>query len=344
ASDVYKRQILQSASTRTAPAYSMRYWAKGSRVAVRGANSGLTEFQDFAVYNLGTNPDVIRATVDPGTLPAGWSCAITDGVSDYSGYVDLPLQPGEGRIFRLKVDVGGSGYALPKVVLTSDNLPGKTRDIPYGVLTDDLEVLLVDDDGAESYEALRAAALESAGATYGIWPRSFAEVAGADLLNFPIVDWNTALSYPTLDAGDRDALSAYLDGGGRLLLSGQEIGWELDDTGGSALDWYHDYLHADFISDDSNQNVVNGIPGDPISDGLSLSLTASLNPYPDVIAPFDGAATPIFNYGTGTQRAGLKVDTGTYKVVYLGFGVEAITTQESRDLLTQRAINWLRQG
>ncbi len=335
------KSILQSRSSRPDPAYSIRYWKKGSSIAVRPPASGVHEFQEMAIYNLGTNPDVIRATIDPGTIPADWSFVLSDGVNEYSTFVDVSLAPGEGRIFQAKMSVGDSGHGVARVVLTSDHLPGTIREIPYGVVTDDLQVLVVDDDGAQNYESLHAAALDALGVTYGIWPRAIAEVAGSDLMNFDLVAWGTALSYPTLDAADRAALGAYLDAGGKLFLSGQEIGWEMNDTGGPAIAWYNQYLHANFVSDDANQNVVNGISGDPISNGLSIPLTAALNPYPDIISPRDGMATPIFNYGSGTNRAGLKVDTGVYKLVYLGFGYEAITAEANRTLLMQRVLGWL---
>jgi hypothetical protein len=180
------------------------------------------------------------------------------------------------------------------------------------------------------------------GATFGVWPTTIASPTAADLQSFPIVSWHTAMSYPTLDASDRAALGTYLTGGGKLFVSGQEIGWEMNDQGGASLAWYHTYLHANFVNDDSNQNTVNGIAGDPISNGLSIALTASMNIYPDVVSPYDAAATPIFNYGATTSRAGLKVDTGVYKVVYCAFGVEAITTQANRDLLYTRVLGWLR--
>ncbi len=335
------RSIPQSVSTRPQPAYSLRYWAKGQRVAVRPSNSAAHEFADFAVYNLGTNADVIRVTLDPGTLPSGWTCEFTDGTDTWNSFADFSLSPAEGKILRLRVTPGTSGYAAPKFTFTSTNLPGVTRELPYSVITDDVQVLLVDDDGAQTYETMHAAALQAAGRTFGIWPTGVAQVTAADLAWFPIVSWHTALSYPTLGAADRAALGAYLDAGGRLFLSGQEIGWELNDEGGAAYQWYQNYLHANFVNDDANQNTVNGIAGDPISDGMSLALTPAMNPYPDVISPRDGAATPTFNYGSGTQRAGLKVDTGAYRLVYLGFGFETITTQANRDLLTQRVLNWL---
>ena len=109
------KEILQSVSTRVRPNYSIRYWAKGPRVVVQSPNSPAFDFQDFAIYNLGTNPDVIRATLTPGTLPSGWSVSFTDGTNTYTDYADVSLAAGEGRVFHMTVTPGASGYAQPKI-------------------------------------------------------------------------------------------------------------------------------------------------------------------------------------------------------------------------------------
>ena len=74
------------------------------------------------------------------------------------------------------------------------------------------------------------AALDAGGYEYGVWPRNDGEASGADLSQFCIVIWNLGWGFPTLTPGDRDALTAYLDGGGKLFVSGQDLGWALNDT------------------------------------------------------------------------------------------------------------------
>jgi hypothetical protein len=136
------------------------------------------------------------------------------------------------------------------------------------------------------------------------------------------------------------ALGTYLDAGGKLFISGQDLGWEMNDQGGASLAWYHQYLHANFIIDNAGSNTVTGVTGDPISDGMTMSLVPAMNPYPDGITPYDAAASIIFTYNA-TYKAALKADTGVYKVVYLGFGYEEISTPANRNLLMQRILNWL---
>ena len=53
-----------------------------------------------------------------------------------------------------------------------------------------------------------------------------------------------------------------------------------------------------------------------------------------------GAAAPEGNIGSGT--AGLRVDTGVYKVVYFAFGFEAINSAADRQVVMERVLNWLK--
>jgi len=50
-------------------------------------------------------------------------------------------------------------------------------------------------------------------------------------------------------------------------------------------------------------------------------------------------AMPVSNISSGT--AGLRVDTGTYKVVYFAFGFEGINRASDRALVMQRVLTWL---
>ncbi len=336
------QSVLQSASTRPAPDYSPRFWAKGPRVAMVPSNGQPYDFPQFGVYNLGTKPDVIRATLNPGTVPAGWSVEFTDGVTKYSNYVDLSLAPGEGKVFYLEVTPNGPGSVTPYLDVTSANLPGRDRLITYSLFTNDVQVLIVADDGGAGYSALHADAIQAAGYTCGIWPTDQGDVTAALLKTFRLVDWECGLSYPTLTLSDQAALTSYFNGGGALFLTGQDIGWEMDDNGGQYLQWYNTVLHASFVLDNAGSNSLTGVPGDPIGAGMSIALTPSLNPYPDAIAPADNYGTVAFTYDNTSYNGVLRVDTGVYKIVYLGFGFEAITSQDTRRLLMQRSLAWFK--
>jgi len=73
---------------------------------------------------------------------------------------------------------------------------------------------------------------------------------GVSLAGYDAVDWFTgenSVDDGTLDPTARALLAAYLDGGGRLLLSGSEIGFDLA-AYGQAPAFYEGYLGAVFAA------------------------------------------------------------------------------------------------
>jgi hypothetical protein len=210
---------------------------------------------------------------------------------------------------------------------------------------------VVDDDGGADYENYYTAALDSTGYSYAVWPYMDATVPASLMQRFQAVVWYTAAEYPTLDATDRAELATFLNGGGRLFINGQDIGWELarpaappSDPGGTDPTFYRGYLHASYVADDSGFTTLTGLAGDPIGDGLSFCIfcgdAADYTPYPESIWPFDPFATNFVMYGPGVS-GGIKSDTGTSKVVYLGVGFETIGDAASRATLMKRSIDWL---
>ena len=99
-------------------------------------------------------------------------------------------------------------------------------------------VLVVDDDnntvGAENAELFYTTILDSLGVDYFIHNRSYdGPLTLGQLTKSPIVIWLTEWAFPTLDEDDRNVLAAYLDMGGNLYISGQDLGWDLNEYPGT---------------------------------------------------------------------------------------------------------------
>jgi hypothetical protein len=337
------RMILQSCSSYATPDYAFRFYALGDRVQI---GSGTVQFDEFAIFNAGNLADAFQLDLDVSGLPPLWNAWILDG-DNLVQHVAVNLAPGESASYWIIMETHPDNPGGGTAVLNMTSANGRTgdRSLGYTVITADTEILLVDDDGAQNYETLYfAPALAATGRSFAIWDRNAAPVTGDVLSNFDAVVWGTGLAYPTVDASDRAALSAYLNGGGALFLTGQEIGWEMTDEGGAAIQWYHNTLHAGYVVDDTNDYTLDGVVGDPISDGISLVISggdgANNQTYPDAISPYDATAHTIFTYNAN-WKAGIAVDTGTYRVVYFGFGYEAINNAGSRALVMDRILDWL---
>ncbi len=117
----------------------------------------------------------------------------------------------------------------------------------------------------------------------------------ADLLApYDVVVWSAPYDSPGL-IGAQNAITTYLSAGGRLLLSGQDVGF-LD----AGMPYYWKYLKARLVEDSSNLWTVEGLPDGPFA-GLTITIAgpggADNQAYPDVVAPADpDAAAPVLAY------------------------------------------------
>ena len=198
-------------------------------------------------------------------------------------------------------------------------------------------ILLVDDDEGADYEIYYEKALQAGGYSY---IKIDGAPARSELLSFDSVIWITGRDFTTTLTGEDQAnLAAYLDAGGSLFLSGQDIGFNIHDTA-----FFRDYLHVEYVKDNAGIYVLEGVPGDPISDGMTIGISggdgADNQYWPSEIIPVTAYATAIFNYkddGCGAVR----VDAGSYRAVYFAFGFEAINSSSDRNEIMRRVISYL---
>ncbi|RJS75124.1 hypothetical protein CW714_00750, partial [Methanophagales archaeon] len=221
---------------------------------------------------------------------------------------------------------GGQDYALVIAPV------GRTPPMPPPA-----DILIVDDDQGANYETYYKNALHANGYNYSYCS---SPPDASVLLNYSVVIWLTGDDYTsTLTPTEQANLQTYLNNGGNLFISGQDIGY---DIGGSSF--YHDYLHANYVRDDTDIYTLNGVSGDPISDGLTIGISggdgANNQWYQSEISPRDESASTVFNYA-GDGCGAIKADTGTYKVVYFAFGFEAINNTADRNMVMDRVMRWL---
>jgi len=161
---------------------------------------------------------------------------------------------------------------------------------------------------------------------------------------YDIVIWHQPSSSPGY-VGAWPLLAGYMDAGGRLLLSGPDIGYWDDRE--STRTYYRGYLHARYVSDGAGMDHLNGVRGDLFT-GISLTLNASDSAgnqtQTDVIAPMDDAASTVLTYTTGITAGGaggLKISSGAYQAVYLAFGLEGAGPAAARRQTLQQSLSWL---
>ncbi|MFO7792416.1 MAG: carboxypeptidase regulatory-like domain-containing protein [Candidatus Saliniplasma sp.] len=196
-------------------------------------------------------------------------------------------------------------------------------------------ILIVDDDDGDSYESYYTEAVEAAG--YGYELKQSSELSQGDLQDYTAVIWFTGDDYQnTITSTEQGIISNYLDNGGKLFISGQDIGYHLDDNGDNTF--YNDYLHASFNADDSGETAVN-------MNGKEYSISggdgADNQDYPDEIDPINGGseyASYPGGYWTGPQGAAVEY-SGEHDVIYFGFGFEAISSSEDRNAVMEDVLS-----
>lgn len=337
------REVLQAASTWPQPSYRVRGMVPFSPISF-GASSGTQMGEEFTVMNTGlTDTFTIDVVVD--SAPAGWQTTLVDG----SGTPQTPpyafgLNNEAATTFRVDVTPSSSGQMDYHVEIDSPNLSSPLT-IPFTYFTDDLDVMLVDDDGGDPFELYFTAVLDAAGKSYGVWNRSLSPLSADVATNTNVLIWNAGFTSPSLDADDKAFVGQYLDAGKALFLSGQDVGWDLNENNPDPV-WYQTYLHATYIRDDTNIMYLDGVAGDPVSDGLTLHIAggsgANNQDYPDEIEAADADATEILHYqgdGCGAIRALDSVSKA--RLVYLGFGFEGIDDAQDRSDLLLDALGWI---
>ncbi|MGC9469255.1 MAG: fibronectin type III domain-containing protein [Anaerolineae bacterium] len=170
------------------------------------------------------------------------------------------------------------------------------------------------------------------------------------LMNYEVVDWilgeESISGDGSLNSAERQLLTAYLDAGRSLLITGSEFGWDLEQMGRDP--GFLNYgLRTDFIADDA-ETYTTAPTGLGTFAGLSEMHFDAAGEYdvgfPDVLAPYPGSgATTALTYvgGTGNgQGAAVQYADGCHRLLVLGFPFETIRPAE-RPALMAAAMNFL---
>ncbi len=194
-------------------------------------------------------------------LPEGWFanfCGESWCVPDSITIDDMP--PGDS--LNLVVDIYNSvtdpspGTGVVTFQIQSEREPNLMENYDFSA-TFGAEVMIVDDDGDDDYELQYSQFFDDLDLVYYLTDQAnlMAQVDSIDLSQLPAIFWNVAWNFPVFVPEDVQLLTNYLDNGGNLFISGQDVGWDImDEAGGStfseAQDFYQNYLDANYINSD----------------------------------------------------------------------------------------------
>jgi hypothetical protein len=290
-------------------------------------------------------------------LPAGWTTSVEImGNTITSDTGSFPISANSTVPMTVKImgpNAGNSNkkYSVKVELNSKEILPGTIKSQSFTAITPS-NILLMDLPGtattrfnsvlntfAQSNVALtpeEVSNLDSDGLTIGSVGKIIYSTGGAFA--------------GTLPASLSSAFMAYLNSGGKMLVIGQDIGYELAASGSPEAEmFFADYLGAEYISDGTTTaTVVSAQPEDSLIgpfmiNNITLSGTGS---YPEQLALSATAsnAKPFLKYANDNV-AGIYNSGTNWKTAFLGFRMEAFGTSGAgatlRNTLFGRILGWL---
>lgn len=147
----------------------------------------------------------------------------------------------------------------------------------------------------------------------------------------------------TFNTQEQNAVSAYVNGGGKFMVSGSELGWDLVASNNGAS-FFTGTLRANYVSDDAGTYNAAGGAGS-IFDGLSFSFDNGSMTYdvdfPDRLATTGGSIS-VMNYVGGSAGNAAIAWSGSNgaKTLVMGFPFETITTSGARAAIMRRTLDY----
>ena len=187
------------------------------------------------------------------------------------------------------------------------------------------------------------------------------------LQDFQIVDWmlgDESTADDTFNPIEQDSVRAFLRSGGRLFVSGAEIGWDLVAKGNSQdRAFYNDFLKATYLDDAPLGRKATYYSAKPISgtlfDGLpSFSFDNGSHgtfdvDWPDAIRGWNGGRNCLAYVGVDVNSGGAAgvAYEGLFpggsrpgKLVYLAIPFETIYPESRRNDIMARILNFFEAG
>ncbi|MFZ5433379.1 MAG: FlgD immunoglobulin-like domain containing protein [Calditrichota bacterium] len=205
------------------------------------------------------------------------------------------------------------------------------------------DIALVDDDNGAAYEEYFIVSLDSIARRIRLWDK--ARLGIPSLSEVPTVVWFTGDDSATaLTVDEQTELTAYLDDGGNLLLTGQNI----TDALGTSSQFLTTVLHCSSRTNTTNLRRVYGVQDNPISAGMDIYLLGSQGAQnqnsTSSIYVLDGS-TEVMHYSTGDnpETCGVSGEYGQGKYVFLSFGLEGVSginNTTSRTNILTRCFAW----
>lgn len=166
--------------------------------------------------------------------------------------------------------------------------------------------------------------------------------SGDDLLDYDIVFWSNPSDSPGYIYANKPIVD-YLDGGGNLFISGQNVA-SYDGSAFYLQQWFYSYLQANAMGKTFPNQLISGAADTDFANTylvLNGGTSASNQGLVDMVSlGRNSFAEPIFYYENG-QAAGLQAGIcQPFRIVYTGFGLEGVRDGLTRGNILQHSIDY----
>jgi len=171
------------------------------------------------------------------------------------------------------------------------------------------------------------------------------------LSQYSLIIWACGSDYQggetdiTFTDKDKENVIEYLEGGGALWIIGQDILYDFDYADGdrSTGDFEYDYFGVSNVDHDrTTPAVLEGVDGDPISDGVEYDADSIMTDFADDINPRLGFEK-VLNSGAGNDGHNISTirTEDEFNLVFMTIDFSSITDSDERDELMENIVEYL---
>ena len=167
-----------------------------------------------------------------------------------------------------------------------------------------------------------------------------------NLSDYELVDWilgEESSNDHSFTPAEQQVIIGYVNGGGHLLVSGSEIGWDLEARAASPADslYLHEIFGVRFVDDNAGTDRFYPVSGDVSPDTFCFGKTYPVK-YPDVFGVL-ASGTPLLRYANDEIASAGKSHANGGTAVIVGFPLETIQPFDSRKRVFLHLLNFLEE-
>jgi len=324
-----------------------------------GENGETTTYNLEAKSNIEGSEDFLF-TMESENAPDDWDAVFIIDGNSYSGTATISLEGGIPEAITVEITPGSTNqlaqYKMTMGSTSNPNAPIKYCDFSLISGITDMVVTSTSGPEAADFEYVYTDGLEAAGCdSYTAIPSNiFVEGIDASVFgNVNNIYYNVSWTFPALTLDQIAAAESFMDDGGSFLIGGQDIGWDFMSGASSshpspeATEFYEDYLYSNYEDDgSSSNNQLRANEDDDVYSEVPQSSIVDMfggNMYPEELSA-RADAVEVFYYDVAqTKAAVVKVDNGTFRMIYFGIGLEMIGDEDVRNQIIALTMEWFNE-